>query len=103
MRNKEKIIRGDTTRRKTSRRCTNITNTDSLPDLKEAHNDGECHEEVDDGIGYVDDQHGNQVEALLVDQGKVQDQRDRQGHQRKQSYIYTTRSRSCNLYLFIYL
>jgi hypothetical protein len=55
-----------------------------LPHLEEADDDGEGHEEVDDGVGDIDDEDGDEVEVLLVDQGEVEDESDRQGHQGKQ-------------------
>jgi hypothetical protein len=56
----------------------------ALPHLEEADDDGEGHEEVDDGVGDIDDEDSDEVEVLLVDQGKVEDESDRQGHQGKQ-------------------
>ncbi len=54
-----------------------------MPHLEEADDDGEGHEEVDDGVGDIDDEDGDEVEVLLVDQGEVEDESDRQGHQGK--------------------
>jgi hypothetical protein len=55
-----------------------------LPHLEEADDDGEGHEEVDDGVGDIDDEDGDEVEVLLVDQGEVEDESDREGHQGEQ-------------------
>jgi hypothetical protein len=55
-----------------------------LPHLEEADDDGEGHEEVDDGVGDIDDEDGDEVKVLLVDQGEVEDESDGEGHQGKQ-------------------
>jgi hypothetical protein len=55
-----------------------------LPHLEEADDDGECHEEVDDGVGDIDDEDGDEVEVLLVYQGEVEDESNREGNQGKQ-------------------
>ena len=53
--------------------------------MEEAEDDGKGHEEVDDGVVDIDDEDGNEVEVLLVHQGKVEDQGDGQGYQSEQA------------------
>ena len=46
------------------------------PDLGEPDDRGQDHDDVDDGVGDVDQEHRDQLVLGLADQGEVQDQGD---------------------------
>lgn len=59
--------------------CTNLNF------LEKSDNDGKRHEEVDDGVRDVDDEDGDEVEVLLVDERKVEDEGDGESDQCKET------------------
>ena len=55
------------------------------PDLSEAYDGGQDHDDVDDGVRDVDEEHRDQLILCLADQREVKDQCDGEGDQGKQT------------------
>lgn len=53
--------------------------------LDEADADGDDHDDVDEGVGDVEDEDGDEVVAGLADQGEVEDEGDGEGDQAEQA------------------